>query len=226
MRLGQLGDKIPKTLVPLRGKPCLQHIVEGYVRKGYREFVLCVGHRGDMVVDFCASNLSGATFESSDSGAHASMLERLYRARHLIEERAWVAYGDTLVDACLSDMLAEHLESGAAVTVTTAPVQSPFGLVEADRDRWLLSFQEKPVQPFFVGHMLLERSVLDDLGPELLRAPDGEGLVALIKRLVRSRRVRAHAYSGPQITFNTQSDIDQAERQMIEFFTQTERKAE
>lgn len=225
-RLGPVGDQLPKTLLPLDGKPCLQYIVENYVRRGYREFVLCVGHRGDMIVDFCRRHLPSAGFEWSDAGADASMLERLYRARHLIGDRAWVAYGDTLVDVDLADMLAGHIVSGAALTLTTAQVRSPFGLVESDGEGWLQSFREKPVQPYFVGHMLVERSVLDALDADLLSAPDGEGLVALIQRLIQQRRVRTHAYAGPQITFNTRNDLDRAERDMIEFFTQTERKAE
>lgn len=224
-RLGPLGDQLPKTLLPLDGKPCLQHIVESYMRKGYREFVLCVGHHGEMIVDFCAERLSGAAFESSDAGAEASMLDRLFQARHLIGERAWIAYGDTLVDADLSGMLARHVASGAALTITTANVRSPFGLIESDDAGWLLSFREKPVQPYFVGHMLMDRSVLDDLDPDLLQAPDGEGLVALVQGLIAGRRVRTHAYAGPQITFNTKNDLDQAERDLIEFFTQVERPA-
>ncbi|MEW5984328.1 MAG: sugar phosphate nucleotidyltransferase [Acidobacteriota bacterium] len=223
-RLGVMGDHIPKALIPLAGKPCLQHIVEGYLAKGHREFVLCVGYLGDRIVDFCTKHLPQAAFEWDDAGADASMLERLHRVRHLMGERAWVAYGDTLVDVRLPDMLAEHLASKAALTLTVAQVRSPFGLLETDHDHWLLSFREKPVLPYFVGHLLLERTVLDHVDEDLLRAPDGEGLVTLIQRLVAARRVRAHPYAGPQITFNTQRDVDQAELEMVSFFTQTERK--
>lgn len=225
-RLGPAGEQLPKTLVSLNGKPCLQYIVESYVRKGFREFVLCVGHRGDMIVDFCRTQLTGAAFESSDAGEDASMLRRLYEARDLIGDRAWVAYGDTLIDVDLNDMLADHLASGASLTLTTALVQSPFGLVESDEHRWLRSFREKPVQTYFVGHMLIERSVLNALDPDLLRAPDGQGLVTLIQRLVASGRARAHTYSGPQITFNTPHDLDRAQRAVIEFFTDAEGRSE
>ena len=222
-RLGALGDELPKTLVPLRGKPCLQYIVENYLRRGYREFVLCVGHRGEMIVDFCQRQSWDAMFEWSDAGAGASMLERLHAARALMGERAWVAYGDTLVDVDLASMLADHLAANAGITLTTAQVRSPFGLVEVDDEGWLRSFREKPVQPYFVGHMLVERGVLDVLAADLLRKPDGQGLVALIQQLMASRRVRTHAYAGPQITFNTPQDLDRAERDLIEFFTQTDR---
>ena len=224
-RLGPLGERIPKTLLPLGGKPCLQHIVENYVGKGYREFVLCIGHRGEMITDFCKHHFHGASLEWSNAGEEASMLERLHRARNLFEQRAWITYGDTLINADLDNMLLQHNSSGAALSLSTAFVQSPFGLVETDDNEWLMSFREKPEQPFFVGHMLMERSVLDSVDAKLLRAPDGEGLVKLIRDLIQLRQVRTHRYTGPQITFNTREDLNRAEVDMTEFFTQTEDKA-
>jgi len=101
-------------------------------------------------------------------------------------------------------------------------VQSPFGLVDADEQRWLCSFREKPVQTFFIGHMLIERAVLDGVTPESIAAPDGAGLVRVIQSLAASRRARVHTYAGPQITFNTPGDVDRAQRDVIEFFTQPE----
>lgn len=224
-RLGPLGERIPKTLLPLGGKPCLQHIVENYVGKGYREFVLCIGHRGEMIIDFCKHHFQGASLEWSNAGEEASILERLYRARNLFEQRAWITYGDTLINADLDNMLLQHNSSGAALSLSTAFVHSPFGLVETDDNGWLMSFREKPEQPFFVGHMLMERSVLDSVDAKLLRAPDGEGLVKLIQDLIQLRQVRTHRYTGPQITFNTREDLNRAEVDMTEFFTQTEGKA-
>ena len=224
-RLGPLGERIPKTLLPLGGKPCLQHIVENYGGKGYREFVLCIGHRGEMIIDFCKHHFQGASLEWSNAGEEASILERLYRARNLFEQRAWITYGDTLINADLDNMLLQHNSSGAALSLSTAFVQSPFGLVETDDNEWLMSFREKPEQPFFVGHMLMERSVLDSVDAKLLRAPDGEGLVKLIRDLIQLRQVRTHRYTGPQITFNTREDLNRAEVDMTEFFTQTEDKA-
>ncbi|MFQ5801320.1 MAG: NDP-sugar synthase [Candidatus Methylomirabilales bacterium] len=225
IRLRPLTDRIPKALIPLNGKPCLQHIIESYIRKGYRRFVLCVGYQGEMIVDFFRRQTFDAEIEFSDAGEQASMLERIYQARSFIGERAFVAYGDTLIDVDLAKMLAYHITSGAAVTLTTAGVRSPFGLVKATKDGWVVSFEEKPVQPYYIGHMLTERAVLDEVDPELLRMPDGGGLVTLFQRLIEKRRLRLYPYTGPQITFNTQQDLVQAERDLLTFFTHQERES-
>ncbi|WP_052128462.1 GDP-mannose 4,6-dehydratase [Neosynechococcus sphagnicola] len=217
-RLQPLTNQIPKPLIPLQGQPILQHLVSSYIRKGFREFVLCIGYRGEMIQEFFCQTPLDAAFEFSQAGERASMLARLHQAQDLMGDRAFIAYGDTLIDVNLPAMLADHQASGAKITITTAKVKSPFGLVTADGDRWVSSFKEKPLQVYYVGHMLLERSVLEHLDPELLRLPDGEGLVQLFGQLIAQRQLRMYAYPGPQITFNTPQELDQAERDFVAFF--------
>jgi hypothetical protein len=69
--------------------------------------------------------------------------------------------------------------------------------------------------------MIIDRSVLDTVPPELLDLPDGQGLVRLFHRLLEERQLAAFPYSGPQVTFNTRQDLDRAERDLDRFFTQT-----
>lgn len=222
-RLKPLTDSLPKPLIPLNGRPCLQHILQSYIRKGHRDFVLCIGYRGDLIVDFVQKTGFDAEIEFSDAGEEAGILERLHLARSQIGERCFVAYGDTLIDVNLKEMLRDHQDSGAEITLTTAEVMSPFGLVTLDPRNWILSFEEKPKQPYYVGHMLMERTVLDTLDPELLEMGDGSGLVRLFQEKISERRVRTYPYRGPQITFNTEQDLDNAQRELMRFYTQMER---
>ena len=221
-RLKPLTELLPKALVPLHGKPCLQHILESHIRRGQVEFVLCVGYRGEMIVDFIRQHPFAARIDFSDAGADASILQRLVHARPLVGARAFVTYGDTLIDVDCEDMAAKHHASHASITVATAEVRSPFGLVTTDAGNWIGSYDEKPVQMYYVGYMLMDTAVLDEVPADLLRLPDGEGLVRLFQEFVRRRRLRAYPYGGPQITFNTPQDLDQAERDLGAFFTHAE----
>jgi glucose-1-phosphate cytidylyltransferase len=221
-RLKPLTEDMPKTLVAINGKPCLQHILESNIRRGQSDFVLCIGYRGQRIVDFVEQHRFAARIEISDSGEDASMLARLCAARPLMGERAFVTYGDTLIEVDCASMAAAHVAGKAAVTLTTAEVRSPFGLVTMDADEWVVSYEEKPVHPFFVGHFLIESKVLDEASEDLIRMPDGDGLVQLFRDLVRQRRAKAYPYRGPQITFNTKQDLDQAELSFARFFTQDE----
>jgi len=222
LRLRPLTDHIPKALVLLNDKPLLQHLVESHIEKGVRRFIVCVGYQGSKIRDFFAQNPMDAEFQFSDAGEEASILQRLYKAKSLMGDRAFVAYGDTLINVDLDAMQSDHMSSGASVTTTVANVRSPFGLVTLDGDGWVRSFEEKPLQLFYVGHMLLERDVLENLAPEVLNLPDGEGLVRLFGDLIHRKRLRAYYYTGPQITFNTSQELRQAERDFISFFTHRE----
>ena len=224
-RLRPLTDRVPKPLVKLDGRPILYHLLQSYIDKGYPDFVICVGYRGDMVEEFVASSALRASVRFSDAGDEASMLSRLHQAREMMTDTVFVAYGDTLIDVDLDDMLAKHESTGAAITITTANVRSPFGLVSPGPDGLVESFEEKPLQWFYVGHMLMEKSVLDDIESDLIDLPEGDGMVALFNRLISENRLRMYPYGGPQITFNTHRELNQAERDFVSFFTHEESRS-
>ena len=222
MRLSPVTDQIPKPLVALNGKPVIQHLVQSYIDKGFGNFLLCTGYRGELIKEYFSNNPVDGKLEFSDAGHDASMLRRLHHAKTLMTDRVFVAYGDTLIDVDLEEMLADHLASGARITMTAANVQSPFGLVSSDGDHWVSSFEEKPLQWYYVGHMLLERDLLEELDTDILDMPDGQGLVKLFSQLITQRALRMYPYDGPQITFNTRQELRQAEQDFIAFFTHQE----
>lgn len=220
--MGALTDAIPKPLIPLNDRPVLQHILEYYIARGFRKFVLCVGYQGHMIREYVSRVGLDADFEFSDAGETASMLARLYHARNSLGPRVFVAYGDTLVTIDLEHMLADHLKTLPAITMTVGKIKSPFGLVGYDSDGTARFFEEKPILSYYIGHLLLETELLHHLSPELLSLPDGAGLVTLFRQLIGEKRVRIHTHHGPQITFNTRQERDQAERELVHFFTHSE----
>lgn len=224
-RIRPLSDIVPKPLVPLNGRPILRHTLDYYMAQGCTRFVLCLGYRGESIREYVLKSDLKAEFEFSDAGENASMLVRLHHARHLLGQRAFVAYGDTFVTIDLERMLSEHLANQAMMTLTLGNIKSPFGLVAHDRDGCARSFEEKPVLSYYIGHLLLETEVLHRLDPELLHLPDGVGLITLIRRLIENKQVWVHIHQGPQITFNTSQERDQAEREVEAFFTYPEGEA-
>lgn len=66
-RLKPLTDTMPKALVPVSGKPLLQHVMEKLVAAGYDEIVINVHHFAEMIRDFVAANEGfGARVSFSD----------------------------------------------------------------------------------------------------------------------------------------------------------------
>ena len=221
-RLRPTTDDVPKALVSLNGCPILDHILDLYRAKGLREFILCVGYKADRVEAHYANAGMEDEIRFSNEGVDASMLERIWALRDLISERLFVTYGDTFTDLNLQAMLDTHLRLGAEVTIVTAKIRSPFGLVAMGQEGFVTSFVEKPLLDYYIGSFILERRAMDHITPELLAKPDGQGLVEFFAALSAQRRLAAYQHEGLQITFNTESERQIAEEHLGEFYTYRE----
>ena len=222
LRLRPLTDTIPKPLVHLNGKPIIHHSIDTFIKKGFNKFIICVGYKGEMVKDYLLKQEFDATLEFCNSGDSASMLARIHDASKLLSENTIVSYGDTLIDIDLNQLLESHIAKHAKITIITADVKSPFGLVKTDVNGRVDSFEEKPTQSYYIGHMILQKYLLQEFDNNILELPDGDGLVSLFKRLISEGLLYTYQYNGPQITFNTQSELNQAQSDFIAFFTHQE----
>ena len=65
-RLGALTQDKPKALVPLNGKPLLQHCIENLIANSFHHIVINVHHFGEQIIDFVEQNKFDADIEISD----------------------------------------------------------------------------------------------------------------------------------------------------------------
>ena len=221
-RLRPTTDEIPKALVPLNGRPVLDHILEFYQTKSVKRFVLCVGYKSDRIREHFALPPDGVEISFSDAGEEASMLQRIWGLRNRMGDRLIVSYGDTFIDLDLDGMVAQHRGRGSDVTIVTASIRSPFGLISKDRTGQVTSFEEKPLLEYYIGSFIMERSALAAMSDELLKKPDGQGLVDFFGVLLRDSRLGAYQHDGLQITFNTETERQMAEQHLGSFYTYSE----
>jgi len=213
-RLRPVTDHCPKPLVSLGGRPILRHLIDSLTGGGVRRFVLCVGYKAEMIRDFLSTEFPGdPRFRLVDSG-EASMTDRMVDARGEVPGRALVCYGDTLANVDLSALLAAHAGRGAKATLTTYPLQSPYGVVDSGVDGRITSFREKPVLPFWIniGYLVLEPAVLSGL-------ERGGDMPEFLESLARSGGLYAYRHEGRHLTVNTEKDRALAERQLAEMVT-------
>lgn len=219
-RLGEVTANVPKPLVPFGGSTILDYKLRDYLRRGFRDFIMCLGYRGDLIREAVAPYLSQASFEFSDAGEDAGLLQRMWCARDLVPERVFLTYGDTFTDLDFTDLLSAHVGSGFDATIVTAPIQSPLGLVEFDSARRVISFREKPVLAYYIGQAVLERRVLDEVSEEYAGMPDGLGLIRLFDDLRSRGKLGAYHYSGLELTFNTREELNSAQEKLLRFYTE------
>jgi len=51
-RIRDVADDIPKPMIPIGPYPILWHIMKTYAAFGYKEFVICLGYKGQVIKDF------------------------------------------------------------------------------------------------------------------------------------------------------------------------------
>ncbi len=147
-RLREETEFRPKPMVTIGGKPILWHIMKIYAHYGYKEFVLCLGYKGEMIrkyFDEQPNKEKDWTVISEDTGERAEKGARLKRIQKYITEDAFmVTYGDGVADVNIKELVAFHRKHGKLATVTGVHPRSSFGEIRCEKDGTVTQFIEKP----------------------------------------------------------------------------------
>jgi mannose-1-phosphate guanylyltransferase / phosphomannomutase len=146
-RLRPLTSNQPKPMVPIVGKPCMEHIVELLRRHGFEDVIVTVAFLPQAIRSYFGSGESlgvdiGYSVEESPLGTAGSVK----RAAGRLDDTFLVISGDALCDVDLSALVEAHREKGASVTIGLKSVENPleFGIVVTDEDGRVERFLEKP----------------------------------------------------------------------------------
>jgi mannose-1-phosphate guanylyltransferase/phosphomannomutase len=146
-RLRPLTSNQPKPMVPIVGKPCMEHIVELLKRHGFEDVIVTVAFLPQAIRSYFGSGESlgvdiGYSVEESPLGTAGSVK----RAAGRLDDTFLVISGDALCDVDLTQLVEAHREKGASVTIGLKSVDNPleFGIVVTDEDRRVERFLEKP----------------------------------------------------------------------------------
>jgi mannose-1-phosphate guanylyltransferase/phosphomannomutase len=146
-RLRPLTSNQPKPMVPVVGKPCMEHILELLREHGMNEVIVTVAFLPQAIRSYFGEGETlgmqiGYSVEESPLGTAGSV--RLTAKQ--LDETFLVISGDALCDVDLSALVAFHKERGAAVTIGLKSVDNPleFGIVVTDDEGRVERFLEKP----------------------------------------------------------------------------------
>ena len=205
-RMRDLTADIPKPMIEVRGKPVLQHIVEGLRGAGVRKFLIVVGYRADAVRDYFGD---GARYNVDIKYATQVVQDGTGRvvdlARDFTENVPFVlSYGDILVDPhnykSIAD-LGDDVE--AIISVKRGEDVSKGGAVFLNKQMELIDLREKPkpgekTSPWYNAGLYAFRPSILEFTARLQPSPRGEyELTDAIRELAQSgKKVKALELTG------------------------------
>jgi glucose-1-phosphate thymidylyltransferase len=136
----------PKPLMPVAGKPIIRFIVDKLVEAGINDFVFVIGYLGDKVRDYIEQSYPDLQTEFVYQEHREGSAHAIWTAREAIEdeEEIFIAFGDTIFDVDLKQML-DCQYSCIGVKKVTDPRE--FGVAEIDDKGFATRMVEKPRIP-------------------------------------------------------------------------------
>ena len=231
-RIRDVSEDIPKPMVPVGHLPILWHVMQLYASQGYKDFILCLGYKAQVIKEFflnyraLTSNFAmdfarggepeyledtppidwRITF--MDTGLETLTGSRVSRIRHLIgdDERFMLTYGDGVADVDVRTLEAFHRDHGRLMTVTGVRPPGRFGELETDAAGAIREFNEKPQtsgRRMSGGDFARETAIVDDLDP----AREDEILEAApMRRIAREGKMIMYPHDGFWHCMDTRRD--------------------
>lgn len=167
-RLGEYTENCPKPLLPIGGKPMLEHIIERAKVEGFEHFILAVHYLGHMIENhFGDGDKLRVKIEylREDKPLGTAGALGLLRTRPV--GPFLVTNGDVLTDIRYGELLEFHTRHNAFATMAVRlhEWQHPFGVVRTNGVD-IIGFEEKPVARSHInaGVYVLEPEVLNSIG--------------------------------------------------------------
>ena len=167
-RLRPHTENCPKPMLPVAGKPMLEHIIERAYGEGFRRFSLAIKYLGHMIEDYFGDGSRlGVQINYLREQEPLGTAGALSLLAPLPQEPVIVTNGDVLTDIRYGELLDFHVSHHAEATMAVRVYewQHPFGVVHT-RGVDIVGFEEKPVSRSHInaGIYALEPSALSLLG--------------------------------------------------------------
>ena len=230
LRLRDYADHIPKPMVAIGYRPILWHVMKYFAHFGYKEFILCLGYRGDLIKQYfldyneCLSNdfvfsRGGKDLELAnsdihdwkitfvDTGLRSNIGQRLLAVeKYLADEELFLAnYTDGLTDLDLPSYLDFAHQRNRIATFLSVKPNLSYHVAETGADGLVTSIKELTRSGIRInaGFFVLKQEIFRYMRP-------GEELVIEpFRRLVQKRQLAAFEYDGFFAAMDTFKDKQQ-----------------
>lgn len=234
-RLKEETEYRPKPMVKIGNKPILWHIMNIYSHYGYRDFVLCLGYKGEMIKEYFynyeilnsdftielgrhnhvqihdSHSERGWKITLADTGERALKGARLKRVEKYIDSDTFMmTYGDGVADVDISELVKFHNTHGRIATLTGVMPPSRFGTLMVDESK-VVRFSEKPQAVEGLvngGFFVFDKRLFDYLSGD--DACDLE--MGVLDRLAEEGELMVYRHTGEWACMDTVRDMEYLNR--------------
>jgi glucose-1-phosphate cytidylyltransferase len=217
LRLRDYSDQIPKPMAPIGYRPILWHVMKYFAHFGHRDFILCLGHRADLIKQYflnyseCTSNdfvfsnggrtvkLVNSDIEDwhitfAETGLRSNIGERLLAVeKYLRDEPVFLAnYSDGLTDLNFDRYLEYARRQDKVASFVSVKPNLSYHIARTDEAGLVTGIDEvaRSGMRINAGFFVLKRDIFNYIqsGEELVLEP--------FQRLIRERQLAAFEYDG------------------------------
>jgi glucose-1-phosphate cytidylyltransferase len=217
MRLRGYADDIPKPMVEIGTRPILWHLMKYYAHFGHKDFILCLGHKGNCIKDYflhydeSVSNdfvwskggkqiellnrdIDDWTITFVETGVNANIGQRLKAVESYVagDEFFLANYGDGLSDLPLPGMIDSFQNSDAVASLLLVQPTASFDIVYTGSEGTVSEVRPITQTDIWIngGFFVMRNEIFRYMQPgeELVREP--------FERLIRRNALLAHKYTG------------------------------
>lgn len=209
-RISSVASDIPKPMLPIQGKPVLEHEVDRLREQGFTDFIFTVGHLGQCIIDYFGdgSGLSPAT--GNPFGVHIEYYIEteplgnagaLFKLKERLTEDFLLINADVIFDIDFRRFIEFHIQHGGLVTLFSHPNDHPYdsGLLVTDENgsvtKWLTKEDERPQY-----YRNCTNAGLHVVSPEILNIPVEGQKIDLDRQLLKplAGTGKMFCYSSPE----------------------------
>ena len=142
-RIPEYSGSIPKPMVPIGPKPILEHIIDYYIKYGFKDFIIATGYKHQIIKNYYKNKKKNAKIKIINTGVETLTGSRLKKLANHLKQTFMLTYGDGLSNINLKKLINFHKKSKKKITLTAVHPPARFGELSISRGA-VTSFKEKP----------------------------------------------------------------------------------
>ena len=209
-RLFPLTKKLPKPLIPIKGKPIIDYIINFFIKENLNKFLICTGYKSGLIKKHLKKT-EFLDFKIINSG-DVDILDRIKDCEKLIENNFMVCYGDTIANINFSDLMKFHKSHDGLCTMSSFNMSSNFGVIKSYKNGELFLLDEKPQNNFSIniGYFIFSYDVFKYIH-------FAKDWIQFLNILIKKKQIYVKEHKGLHITINTLTELFIAEKEIEAF---------